>query len=241
MKRLREFYDSLTSTMSMTSLGVCVLSASLIFCGHMFWHFHQHDFTLLLWYFCSSAAVMVVYAIANKVYADQVPDFECGLIDARKVMRFIAWTLALSFLWCGTEQLNFEDDNIDATICLAAGPAVLFVFAVTYSLYATTVENDFKPDRTATGAKQRTGTARGTIRLIKVATFVALSYCILRTGLNMQAWLLLRCLLGFGVSLLVCTVVEAVFCRSVTLAQDRGVHALTEVSATTTSISQNQD
>jgi hypothetical protein len=233
MKRLQEFFASLTNTMSMTSMGACVLSASLIFCGHMFWHFHHHDFTLLLWYFCCSAAVMVIYAGAYKFYADNVPDLDCGLIDARMVLRFIAWTLALSFLWCGAEQLNFEDDNINATICLAAGPATLIVFALVYGFYATSVANDFKPDRTATGAQRRTGTARSTIRLIKVATFVTFGYCILFTGWNLQPWLLLRCLMGFGISLLVCTVVEACFSRSVTLVQDRGVHALTEVSATT--------
>jgi hypothetical protein len=237
MKRLQDLYASATNSLSMTSLGACVLSASLLSAGHVFWHF-QHDFTLLLWYFCCSAATMVIYAVAIKLYAANVPSFDGGLLHARMVIRLIGWTTALSFLWCGADQLTSPtDDSIHAAICLAAGPGVMALFALTYGFYATDVLNDFKHDRTARGASVRKGTGRSTMRLIKVASFLALGYCVFHAVWALDAWLLLECLIGFGLSLLVCTLIEAIFIKSVTLAQDRGVHAVTEVEVSPTPIS----
>ena len=77
MEALQNFYYRFTNNLSLTSMLVCLLTSTLVFCGHVFWY-QYHSLDLLYGYFASTAAVMVVFAIPYGLYAENTSEFDGG-------------------------------------------------------------------------------------------------------------------------------------------------------------------
>jgi hypothetical protein len=222
MDKIREFWYKLTNNMSLTSGVVALISATLVFTGFVFWQ-RQMNIELLFWYLGISGGLMVLYAIAYGVYAENTSEFNGGLISARQVMRFIAVITSAAFLLLGVQIQQVP--NLDPSyefFSLLGGPVVMTIFAITYCLYANGIHNDLRTSKVAVEAGDKGGPGRGTIKLLKFATCGTLLYCAVRAGLAGDSYMFLLNLVALICALLGCTAVEVCFQKTVTVARDRG-------------------
>lgn len=223
MDKLREYWYKATNNMSLTSGVVALISATLIFTGFVFRQ-RQMNIDLLFWYLGISGGLMVVYALAYGIYAENTSEFNGGLISARLVMRFIAVITSVAFLVLGVQLQQVP--NLDMTYkfwSLLGGPLVMTAFAVTYGWYANCIKNDLRTPKVKVESGDKGGPGRGTIKLLKFATCGTLLYCAVQAGLAGDSYMFLVYLVTLIGGLLGCTVVEVCFQKTVPVSRDRGL------------------
>jgi hypothetical protein len=222
MERLQNFWFKFNNNMSLMSILALAIGLLLLAAGHRFF-LELHSAELLYWYFGGGVGLMAIYAVCYGVVAENTTEFEGGLVRPRLVMPVLAFFSALSFLYHGfLAQSDPSLQSQDRFFLLAAGPAVMFVFAVTYCLYVGNVANDRLPVPTEASRKRRGGPARLTLSLLKWCSLLAIGACSVRLALQGDPYGLLVCIVELVVTFVICGAIEMIFAATVPVDADRG-------------------